>query len=429
MLGLIVGNNFQFPPGWRKWCSGTDWVVRFDSHHWSCITGPNPTMEINKYFPFRNCSTVFRIAEESLGIPSLLDPVDMAECDSPDRLSILTYLSEFYHTFKAEKSPPVSKKKKEEDRLGSSDLKRKDSCDSGVSVSPLGSVCNSPPPCKKEPAVAAPVTPAAPVVSTPPSPPSLVKSEVPPPESPGLDSLLRQRLNISLSSPQSKLGLTPPSCEKERRNLLKSMISVSGADISRNTKGGEETSRVPDSKPDRPDRRLSLDPSFLTQRALRDSQPSGTSSGATGSSRFVSCTRISLSPSNPVKYARNNSVSCDVVTTGAPGPPRPWRESNPPPGKNSAISVPLAGGVQLNVNSGQTGENSRSASFKSKMLKFERMMSAGAGSQERHRGNLTCNQENNPFPSAARDVRRKSISFPPSFTVSLSSSEDSKLTF
>ena len=91
---------------------------------------------------FRNCELIFRLAEEELGIPSLLDPADMvdfflgeggesaknlnsflpklvksnksnppsvqASCDSPDRLSILTYLSEFYHKFKAEKSPAHS---------------------------------------------------------------------------------------------------------------------------------------------------------------------------------------------------------------------------------------------------------------------------------------------------------------------------------
>ena len=61
-------------------------------------------------YVYRNCSLVFRVAEDQLGIPSLLDPVDMAECESPDRLSILTYLSEFYHKFKAEKSPEVNKK-------------------------------------------------------------------------------------------------------------------------------------------------------------------------------------------------------------------------------------------------------------------------------------------------------------------------------
>jgi len=105
----------------------------------------------------RNCRLVFDIAEAELGIPSLLDPVDMAECKSPDRLSILTYLSEFYHKFKAEKSQEGSPEvnKKEENGYNKSpgpcpDLKRKDSCDSGVSVSPLGSVCNSPPCPKKE---------------------------------------------------------------------------------------------------------------------------------------------------------------------------------------------------------------------------------------------------------------------------------------
>ena len=431
-------------------------------------------MEI-KYFPSRNCTTVFRIAEESLGIPSLLDPCDMAECDSPDRLSILTYLSEFYHTFKTEKSPPVSKKKEDtvspEDKIGSSDLKRKDSCDSGVSVSPLGSVCNSPPPSKKE----NPSEPPGPPPSSPPSSPphhlpspppppspacalqSVVSPSPPPESSPSLDNLLRQRLNISISSPQSKLGLTPDSCEKERRNLLKSMISVSGSDITRNTAAGQETSRVPDPKPGRADRRRSLDPSFLTERT-RVFQPS--ESASQSASRFVSCTRISLTPSNPVvKYAWNNSVTCDVKNGPSHSPLRPWRESNSC--KNSAVSVPLAppaapavpgaapgGGVgqghartvQVKVNPQQDSQN---ASFKSKMMKFERMMSSGAGgsrdesgmsgSEERRRVNLTCNQENNQFPSAVqqrqRDLRRKSISFPPSFTVSLGSSEDSKLTF
>jgi len=41
----------------------------------------------------RNCTLIFSIAEDELGIPSLLDPRDMATCSSPDRLSILTYLS------------------------------------------------------------------------------------------------------------------------------------------------------------------------------------------------------------------------------------------------------------------------------------------------------------------------------------------------
>ena len=40
--------------------------------------------------------------------PDLTNYDHQASCKSPDRLSILTYLSEFYHKFKAEKSPSHS---------------------------------------------------------------------------------------------------------------------------------------------------------------------------------------------------------------------------------------------------------------------------------------------------------------------------------
>ena len=48
---------------------------------------------------FRNCNLAFAIAESSLGIPSLLDVEDVVNHRSPDRLSILTYISQFYHKF------------------------------------------------------------------------------------------------------------------------------------------------------------------------------------------------------------------------------------------------------------------------------------------------------------------------------------------
>jgi len=49
---------------------------------------------------FKNNSLAFSTAENHLGIPALLDPLDMVQCELLDKLSILTYLAQLYHVFK-----------------------------------------------------------------------------------------------------------------------------------------------------------------------------------------------------------------------------------------------------------------------------------------------------------------------------------------
>lgn len=50
-----------------------------------------------------NNALAYKVAEEKLDVPSLLDPEDMADCsedEGPDKFSVVTYVSQFYHLFK-----------------------------------------------------------------------------------------------------------------------------------------------------------------------------------------------------------------------------------------------------------------------------------------------------------------------------------------
>ena len=96
--GKVKVGNFH-----TSWQDGTAFASLIQAYRPDLIDASSlkpPTSNENKVENLNQC---FSVAQEHLGIPRMLDPVDMVNCARPDEKSVMTYVAFFWKEFASTK--------------------------------------------------------------------------------------------------------------------------------------------------------------------------------------------------------------------------------------------------------------------------------------------------------------------------------------